>query len=124
MKLRKLIYSAALMLGVVACGEDVSTDIKPNVSEGRLSLEISSMSERLTLNSSGSEGEVVFLTRGGELFVDVVTNAEGEEVKVHLYERTRGDGFPNAPTSSSAHTDCFAGCQGLSDYANIPEDWK
>lgn len=76
MKLRKLIYSAALMLGVVACGEDVPTDIKPNVSEGRLSLEISSVSERLTLNSSGSEGEVVFLTRGGELFVDVVTNVE------------------------------------------------
>lgn len=54
----------------------------------------------------------------------VVFDAEGEEVKVHLYERTRGDDFPNSPTSSSAHTDCFAGCQGLSDYANIPEDWK
>lgn len=60
----------------------------------------------------------------GESPYTVVTNAEGEDIKVHLYERTRGDDFPNAPTSSSAHTDCFAGCQGLSDYANIPEDWK
>lgn len=60
----------------------------------------------------------------GESPYTIITNADGEEVKVHLYERTRDDNFPNAPVSSSAHTACFAGCTGLSDYDNIPADWK
>lgn len=60
----------------------------------------------------------------GESPYTILTDAEGNETKVHLYERTRGDDFPNAPTSSSAHTACFAGCTGLSDYDSIPADWK
>ncbi len=60
----------------------------------------------------------------GESPYTIVTNAEGEEVKVHLYERTRDDNFPNAPVSSSAHKACFTGCTGLSDYNDIPSDWK
>lgn len=46
------------------------------------------------------------------------------ELKIHLYERTRGDDFPNAPTTSSAHEDCFAGCPGLTDYSNMPSSWR
>lgn len=46
------------------------------------------------------------------------------EQKVHLYERTRGDDFPNAPVSSSAHAECFKGCEKLSDYANMPTSWR
>ncbi len=46
------------------------------------------------------------------------------ETKVHLYERTKGDDFPNAPVSSSAHLDCFDGCDKLSDYANMPTTWR
>lgn len=60
----------------------------------------------------------------GESPYTIVTDAEGNETKVHLYERTKGDAFPAAPTNSSAHTACFAGCEGLSDYATIPADWK
>lgn len=45
-------------------------------------------------------------------------------VKVHLYERERGEIFPNAPISSSAHEDCFAGCTGLTDYSAMPSTWK
>ncbi len=60
----------------------------------------------------------------GESPYTIVTDAEGNETKVHLYERTRGEDFPNAPVSASAHVGCFAGCVGLSDYENIPADWK
>lgn len=60
----------------------------------------------------------------GESPYTIVTDAEGNETKVHLYERTKGDAFPIAPTNASAHQGCFAGCTGLSDYENIPADWK
>lgn len=60
----------------------------------------------------------------GESPYTIVTNAEGEEVKIHLYERTRGDDFPNAPVSATAHEKCFAGCTNLADYNSIPADWK
>lgn len=76
MKIRNLIYCAALMMGVVACAEDVPQEIVPPVSDGRLMLEVSSESPLLTMNESGSEGEVLFRTRGGELFVDVVANVD------------------------------------------------
>ncbi len=46
------------------------------------------------------------------------------EQKIHLYERTKGDDFPAVPTSSYAYKECFAGCEGLSDFANIPESWR
>ena len=45
------------------------------------------------------------------------------ENKVHLYERTQDTDFPRVPTNKSAHIGCFAGCTGLSDYANIPAEW-
>lgn len=50
------------------------------------------------------------------------TMIDGE--KVHLYERVQGDVFPRVPSSKSAYLACFAGCTGLSDYANMPEEWK
>lgn len=46
------------------------------------------------------------------------------DTKIHLYERERGDDFPNAPVNASAHANCFTGCTGLSDYSEIPSDWK
>ena len=54
----------------------------------------------------------------------MITDAEGVEKKVHLYERERGDDFPNAPVSDSAHADCFAGCESLDDYNEMPSSWK
>jgi hypothetical protein len=44
--------------------------------------------------------------------------------KVHLYERTQGTDFPRVPSNSTAHADCFAGCEGLSDYAAMPTTWR
>ncbi len=46
------------------------------------------------------------------------------EDKIHLYERVQGEDFPRIPSNKSAHEGCFSGCTGLSDYANIPDDWK
>ena len=46
------------------------------------------------------------------------------EDKIHLYERTQGTDFPRIPSNASAHVGCFAGCTGLSDYANMPEEWR
>lgn len=44
--------------------------------------------------------------------------------RIHLYERERGDEFPIVPSSSSAHSDCFAGCAGLADYSEMPSTWR
>lgn len=44
--------------------------------------------------------------------------------KVHLYEREKGDDFPQVPSSASAHEGCFIACTGLTDYNEIPADWK
>ena len=41
--------------------------------------------------------------------------------KVHLYERKNYPEHFTVPTSFSS---CFYGCAGLSDYAQIPSDWK
>lgn len=46
------------------------------------------------------------------------------EDKIHLYERERGDVFPNVPSTSYSHEYCFAGCTGLDDYSEIPSEWK
>lgn len=76
MKLRKMIYCAVLMLGAVACKEDIGQNIVPSTSEGRITLEVCSESGLLTMEESGAAGKVLFRSRGGELFVDVVTNQE------------------------------------------------
>ena len=60
----------------------------------------------------------------GESPYTTITAADGTVSRIHLYERERGDDFPNAPISASAHADCFKGCSGLSDYANIPSTWR
>ena len=60
----------------------------------------------------------------GESPYTTLTADDGTEKRVHLYERERGDDFPNAPTSSSAHADCFEGCANLTDYKNMPSTWR
>lgn len=60
----------------------------------------------------------------GESPYTVITDADGIESKIHLYERERGTDFPTVPSSSSAHSGCFAGCDGLADYSEIPSAWK
>ncbi len=63
-------------------------------------------------------------TLKGESPYTIITAEDGTQTKVHLYERTKGTDFPNAPTSSSAHAGCFAGCIKLSDYKDMPDTWK
>lgn len=46
------------------------------------------------------------------------------DAKIHLYERQRGTDFPNVPSTAYSHEACFAGCHGLSDYDDIPVEWR
>ena len=49
-----------------------------------------------------------------------IINVDGQDVKVHLYERTNYPVYFTAPTSSE---DCFYNCTGLTDYNSIPSNW-
>lgn len=60
----------------------------------------------------------------GESPYTIIIAEDGTQSKVHLYERTKGDDFPYAPTSSSAHASCFAGCTSLTDYNDMPSTWR
>ena len=46
---------------------------------------------------------------------------DGSDVKVHLYERAS---YPEHFTTPTDYKQCFNGCAGLTDYANIPAEWK
>lgn len=60
----------------------------------------------------------------GESPYTIIVAEDGTQTKVHLYERTKGDDFPNVPSSASAHEACFAGCTGLTDYNDMPTTWR
>lgn len=75
MKLSRMIYCAALALGVVSCGQEPVVEIVPPQSEGRLTLEVSSESPLFT-SAEGADGAVLFRSRGGEVVLDVVTNQD------------------------------------------------
>lgn len=64
-----------LCLGAVACSEEPDVDPIPPTSEGRINLDISSDSSLFTLADDGKGGEVRFKQRGGEVAIDVLTNA-------------------------------------------------
>lgn len=63
----------ALLFGAVACVEDLPVEIVPPQSEGRLTLEVSSESGFFEA-ADADKAEVRFLTRGGEVVLDVLTN--------------------------------------------------
>ena len=73
MKIRRLIYIAALVAFATSCVDDVPAEIVPPQSEGRLTLEVSSENPLFAMNGA-SEGNVLFRTRGGEIVLDVLTN--------------------------------------------------
>ena len=50
-----------------------------------------------------------------------IINVDGEDVKVHLYERAN---YPEYFTEPEWIYSCFNGCEGLTDYSTIPSDWK
>lgn len=64
------------------------------------------------------------VTLTGESPYTIIIAEDGTESRVHLYERSKGDDFPYVPSSSSAHEACFAGCQNLTDYNDMPESWR
>ena len=49
-----------------------------------------------------------------------VINIDGENVKVHLYERANYPEYFTAPTELGR---TFEGCEGLTDYGNMPYNW-
>lgn len=75
MKIRNLIYIILLAAGVAACGPETPDEILPPTSEGRLTLEVSSESPLLKIESeTANEGSVQLRSKGGELAIDVLTN--------------------------------------------------
>lgn len=46
--------------------------------------------------------------------------------KVHIYERTNtaATGMASIATATSSRKGCFAGCTGMTDFAQIPDAWK
>ena len=50
-----------------------------------------------------------------------VINIDGEDVKVHLYERANYPDYFTAPSNTGI---CFSNCNNLTDYNSIPSDWK
>lgn len=64
------------MICAVACKETPEQEIVPPTSEGRVTLTVSSESSLLSMEEGGAAGKVLFRSRGGELFVDVVTNQD------------------------------------------------
>ena len=50
-----------------------------------------------------------------------IINVDGNDVKVHLYERAN---YPEHFTAPTVYQQCFNGCSGLTDIANIPAEWK
>ena len=49
-----------------------------------------------------------------------IINVNGQDVKVHLYERANYPEYFTVPTS---YTDCFNNCTKLTDYSAIPSSW-
>ena len=50
-----------------------------------------------------------------------IINVDGEDVKVHLYERANYPEYFTVPTS---YNDCFINCNTIADLNLIPEVWK
>ncbi|MEE1099669.1 MAG: hypothetical protein UHY58_07080 [Alistipes sp.] len=71
---RKILSLVALATLIAACEESNEIDNTPPQSEGRITLEVDSESSLFSSNESGST--IGFKSRGGELALDVVTNAE------------------------------------------------
>ena len=50
-----------------------------------------------------------------------IINVDGQDVKVHLYERANYPEYFTAPTS---YWSCFYNCTKLTDYSSIPSGWR
>ena len=49
-----------------------------------------------------------------------VINVDGQDVKVHLYERVN---YPDYFTAPTRIYNCYSNCSKLTDYSSIPTDW-
>ena len=50
-----------------------------------------------------------------------IINVNGQDMKVHLYERSN---YPEYFTAPTTYTHCFRYCSNLTDYNEIPSRWK
>lgn len=66
---------AAVCLAALSCKKD-PVQTAPPVSEGRVTLEVSSENRQLDMADDGKSGEVLFRTKGGSVILDVLTNQE------------------------------------------------
>lgn len=66
---------AAVALFSAACGDNPDVTIDLPVSEGRTTINLSSDSELFSSDSETGDASIQFKTRGGDVVVDVVTNA-------------------------------------------------
>lgn len=73
--LHLIIAITATALISVACSDNPDVKIEPPMSEGRTTIALSSDSELFSENADTGEAYVRFKTRGGEVALDVVTNA-------------------------------------------------
>ena len=48
-------------------------------------------------------------------------NVDGQDMKVHLYERSN---YPEHFTAPTSNYSCFYNCSRLTDYSSIPSGWK
>ena len=67
----------------LSCGKEPEP-VEPPVSEGRVTLEVTSDSRQLELEEDGLSGEMRFKTRGGSVILDVLRNQFHPSVKMEI----------------------------------------
>lgn len=73
--MKRYIYSIIALCIAISCGKDPIPS-EPPVSEGRVTLEISSDSPLLDMDGNGKEGQIRFKTKGGSVALDILTNQD------------------------------------------------
>ena len=73
--MKRYIYIFMAMVLALSCGKEPEP-VEPPVSEGRVTLQVTSDSRQLESAEDGLSGSVKFKTRGGSLTLDVLTNQD------------------------------------------------
>lgn len=73
--MKRYLYILAAIAVAFSCGKDPQP-VEPPVSEGRVTLEVSSESRQLEMSEDGLAGSVLFKTKGGSVILDVLTNQD------------------------------------------------
>ena len=73
--MKRLIYILSIIIAAVSCVKGPEPVEKP-VSEGRVTLEVTSESRMLEMDKDGLTGEILFKSKGGAIILDVLTNQD------------------------------------------------